>query len=356
MTVAFYAPLKSPNHPVPSGDRAMAAALMAALVHADVSVHLASELRLLDKHGDRAKQDALALEAQVEVARLVACPEAKNWQAWVTYHNYYKAPDLIGPAVSQALGIPYLQVESTRARKRLVGPWAAFAAAAEAASDAAHTILYFTHRDAETLRRDAPAGQSLVHLPPFLSREELPPQSPLNGKMLSVGMMRHGDKLASYQLIADTLAVLPSGLDWSLAIVGDGPARARVEQMMAPEQDRVSFLGARPPEALAGIYAQSSLFFWPGVNEAFGVVYLEAQAAGLPVVAQDRPGVRDVVHGQHPRPHEGPDAMAHTIVNLLSDPPLRQKMGAEARAMVGAHHLLGPAARTLAAALAEVRT
>lgn len=333
----------------------MAAALMSAFAHAGQSVHLASELRLLDKEGDQARQAALTDAAKAEVNRLLADPRAKSWQAWVTYHNYYKAPDLIGPAVSRTLGIPYFQVESTRARKRLVGPWAGFATAAEAASDAAHTNFYFTHRDAETLRRDAPAGQVLIHLPPFLDRAHLPPKSMQRGPILSVGMMRHGDKLASYQLIADTLAVLPSNLDWSLNIVGDGPARAKVERMMAPHRSRVSFLGARPPDALAAIYAQSGLFFWPGVNEAFGLVYLEAQAAGLPVVAQDRPGVRDVVHGHHPRPREGPEAMAHNIVSMLSDAPLRRKLGDAARAMVQARHLLDPAAETLLSALQEAR-
>jgi len=331
----------------------MAAALIRAFESADVPVHLASELRLYDRNGDQAKQGELAVAARAEVDHLLADPKAAQWQAWVTYHNYYKAPDLVGPAVSRALGIPYLQVESTRARKRLVGPWANFAEAAESASDAAHTIFYFTHRDAETLRRDAPEGQRLVHLPPFLARTDLPDISCQDGAMLSVGMMRHGDKLASYQLVADTLALLPSSLEWSLCIAGDGEARAEVERMMAPHRDRVTFLGALGPDDLATIYARSGLFFWPGVNEAFGLVYLEAQGAGLPVVAQDRPGVRDVLYGKHPRPKDGPEAMAHQVVTLLSDAPLRKEQGRKARALVEANHLLNAAAATLSKALKE---
>jgi glycosyltransferase involved in cell wall biosynthesis len=347
MKVAFFAPLKPPNHPVPSGDRAMARAVMAALAHGGISVTLGSDLRLYDGQGEKALQAALTEAAQAETARLLADPVARDWQAWVSYHNYYKAPDLIGPPVSRALGIPYFQIESTRARKRLAGPWAAFAAAAEAASDAADTIFYFTHRDAETLRRDAPAGQALIHLPPFLARADLPPQSTQTGPMLSVGMMRRGDKLASYQLIADTLALLPGTLDWSLNIAGDGQARPEVARMMAPFHPRVTFLGTLEADALAQVYGNASLLFWPGVNEAFGLVYLEAQAVGLPVVAQDRPGVRDVIYGQHPAPRAGPEAMAHQIIQLLSDPKARDQAGCAARNMVRDHHLLGTAAATL---------
>lgn len=351
MKVVFFAPLKSPNHPVPSGDRAMARALMDALRHGGHTVDLVSELRLYEKWGDKTRQAELVHSAEAEIARLLGSPKSKSWQAWVTYHNYYKAPDLVGPAVSRALGIPYLQIESTRARKRLFGPWADFAAAAEAASDAADTIFYFTHRDAETLRRDAPEGQNLIHLAPFLARLDLPSQSSRQGPMLNVGMMRHGDKLASYQLIADTLALLPANLGWNLNIAGDGPARSEVERMMAPFKRRVKFLGVQDASALAEEYAHSCLFFWPGVNEAFGLVYLEAQAAGLPVVAQDRPGVRDVVFGKHPLPREGAEPMAHRIVNLMTNKSERDRMGDAARDKMQAHHLLGNAAQTLNAAL-----
>ena len=129
MTLAFFAPLKAPDHPVPSGDRTMARALIAALCHAGYDVQVASDLRIYDSVGDSAVQDALMGDADAEVARILESAEAKTWRCWVTYHNYYKGPDLIGPAVCRTLGIPYVQVESTRARKRLTGPWARFAKA-----------------------------------------------------------------------------------------------------------------------------------------------------------------------------------------------------------------------------------
>ena len=142
---------------------------------------------------------------------VIAQGRANGWQAWITYHNYYKAPDLLGPVVARALGIPYLQVESTRARKRLEGPWARFAQAAEAATDAAHVVFHFSERDA-----DRPASGCAGWAASLIALQALsdgcntrpPNRTPYGHRMiLSIGMMRQGDKLASYQLIAETLVV-----------------------------------------------------------------------------------------------------------------------------------------------------
>ncbi len=352
MHLAFYAPLKAPDHPTPSGDRAMARALIAALEYGGGTVSLASTLRTRDGKGEPARQQDLMDQAQAEIRRLVPMGRAACWRAWITYHNYYKAPDLIGPAVAQALGIPYLLIESTRARKRLTGPWAAFAKAAEAASDAADVIFYLTHRDAETLDRDRTERQQLIHLPPFLLRQSLAEPSATTGPMLAVGMLRDGDKLASYRIIADTLAHLPTGT-WSLRIAGDGAARAQVEGLMAPFGSAVEFLGQLDAAAMEQAYRNASLLFWPGINEAFGLAYLEAQAAGLPVVAQDRPGVRDVLApGQYPRPSDGISPLAKRVQTLLSDDALRSRLGKAAQAHVAQHHLLPVASETVLSGLA----
>ncbi len=349
MNIAFYAPLKDPHHPTPSGDRTMAQALVRALELGGCSVDLTSDLRIFDKMGEPAVQDTLFQQAAEESTRLLADKRAKSWNAWVTYHNYYKAPDLIGPVVSRVLDIPYFQIEATRAKKRLEGPWATFANAAETACDTAHTIFYLTHRDAEALRRDAPDNQNLVHLHPFLARRDLPDESARQGSMLSVGMMRHGDKLASYALIAETLAHVPG--DWRLDIAGDGPARPEVEAMMKQFGNRVQFLGQQNASELSAQYAQASVLFWPGVNEAFGLSYLEAQAAGVPVVAQMRPGVCDVVHKGLVPLDGGPKAMAERLSYLLNDQSVRDGAGRQAREAVKDKHLLGAAAKTLSDAL-----
>lgn len=349
MTVAFYAPMKPPGHPVPSGDRTMARAIIAALEQGGAQVAVASTLQTRDGAGDAEAQQQIAAKAQAEVARITAA--APDLQAWITYHNYYKAPDLIGPAVARHLRIPYCQIESTRAKKRLTGPWARFAQAAEEAADAARVIFYLTRRDAEALQDHATAHQELIHLRPFLPSTTLPPASTLEGPMLSVGMMRTRDKLDSYALIAETLAALPDN-GWHLNIAGDGPARPQVEALMRPFAETITFLGALNAMELGRAYQDASLLFWPGVNEAFGLSYLEAQAHGLPVVAQDRPGVRDVLApGVYPEPEIGVTPMATRLEALLTGEDLRAEAGARARAYVAENHLLDAAARTLTGGL-----
>lgn len=354
LRLAFYAPLKSPQHAVPSGDREVARGLIKAFETLGAKVTLASTLRSREGKGDPAQQVTLMAEAAQHIPSLIQQGREESWQAWVTYHNYYKAPDLLGPAVAKALHIPYLQIESTRARKRLSGPWAGFAQAAEDAADAADVIFYVTTRDAQALIRDAPKGQQLSPLPPFLPRDDLPAQTAGTGPMLAVGMMRPGDKCASYALIAQTLHLLPQGT-WRLNIAGDGSARTEVEHLMAPFADTVHFLGALPPEQMSAAYQNAAVLLWPGVNEAFGLAYLEAQSHGVPVVAQDRPGVRDVLApNAYPAPEDGAQGLARMLIPLLQDPHHRRTQGHAAAHFVAATHLLPAAAQTLRQGLINV--
>ncbi|MEP2641770.1 glycosyltransferase family 4 protein [Roseobacter sp.] len=351
--VAFYAPMKSPDHPVPSGDRTMARALLKALDYGGIGWDLVSTLQIRDKAGDAAAQQRLFDAAQAEAQRVIQSAQHTQWDVWVTYHSYYKAPDLVGPAVSAALNIPYIQIEASRARKRLTGSWRRFAIAAEAATDAAHTVLYVTEQDAEALRAYGPPHQRLLQLRPFLARTDLPELGTRAGPMLSVGMLRYGDKLASYELISDTLRLLQTP-DWQVVIAGDGPALNAVASMMQDFGPRVRLRGSLDAAQMQASYADASLLFWPGVNEAFGMTYLEAQATGVPVVAQDRPGVRDVLApGTYPPVDAGPAAMAACIDKWLADPHARQAAGDRARAHVAQRHLLPDASKTLCDAIAQ---
>ncbi len=326
----------------------MARAIVRALDVAGIKTDVVSTLQLRDGRGDTGVQSDLMDQARSEVARLVPLGRQMGLQLWITYHSYYKAPDLIGPHVARALSIPYVQIEATRARKRLEGPWASFARAAEEATDAARIVFYLTRRDAEALDAYKPQGQKLVHLRPFLPRHDLPEPTDGSAGILAVGMFRSGDKLASYQLIAETLARLREK-DWTLEIAGDGPERDAVRALMEPYGARVRFLGALDVDQLQAAYGRARLLFWPGVNEAFGMNYLEGQAAGLPVVAQDRPGVRDVLCPQsaYPAPHEGADGLAARLDLLLGLPKLVQHLGTVARGNVARYHLMGPARDTL---------
>lgn len=351
--IAFYAPMKPPDDPVPSGDRTMARALVAALASSGLGeVELASRLRSRDPKGDASVQDELFLAARGEIERLSAGPRPA---LWLTYHSYYKTPDLLGPALSRYWSIPYVLIEATRASSRLSGPYARFAKAAEEACDAADLIFYLTEYDREALERDRTPGQALVRLLPFLEREYLAeaPQRAAHDttRLLACAMFRSGDKLASYATLAEALARTKSQ-DWTLAIVGDGPMRGEIEALYSQFGDRVTFCGALDRDGVQEAFRAADALVWPGIGEAFGMVYLEAQAEGCPALAEDRPGVRDVVaDAGWLTPAGDVSAFARAIDAIVADPHARMTAGRKARDWIAAHHLLGSARATLAGAL-----
>ena len=132
-----------------------------------------------------------------------------------------------------------------------------------------------------------------------------------------------------------------------------------VVTLFAPFGDRVRWLGVQSPAALTEIYAMADIYVWPACNEAYGLASLEAQAAGLPVVAGREGGVSEVVAdgvtGLLTEPRSD-SAFAGGVRALLSDPERRRRMGYAARERVLARHDLPPARARLAAALAGLRS
>jgi len=353
MRIAFYAPLKSPSHGTPSGDRRVAALLMQALSQGGHRVALASTFRSYDGTGDAQRQAGLraqgeALGRQMAAGWLNGPAEARP-QLWVTYHVYYKAPDWLGPVASAALGVPYVIAEPSHAPKRDNGLWAIGHAGAEAAIRHADLLLPPARYDIECLETLAPR-ERIVWLPPFLDaglyreaqaaraahRAALAAQhglDPTRPWLCTVAMMRAGDKLASFRALAQALEKLPDA-DWQLLVAGDGPARDAVQAAFAGQPaHRTRWLGALSAPALAGVYAASDLFVWPAVNEAYGMAPLEAQAAGVPVVSCATRGVPDVVcdgrTGSLAPPGDA-SAFADCVRALLRDAPRRARYAAAA--------------------------
>jgi glycosyltransferase involved in cell wall biosynthesis len=83
-----------------------------------------------------------------------------------------------------------------------------------------------------------------------------------------------------------------------LTIAGDGPERARLEQRAGASPGTVTFLGRQPDDAIRELYRDAAVVLMPG-EEDFGMVPVEAQACGTPVVALGRGGaVETVVPGK----------------------------------------------------------
>ena len=371
MKIAFYAPLKPPTHPIPSGDREVARLILAALQRAGHEPELASRLRSREGTGDPARQQALAAIgerlARRAIRRYGGRPTAQRPAAWITYHLYYKAPDWIGPAAAQALGIPYVAIEASHAPKRAASAWSLGHAAVEAAIRRADAVIQLNPADLACVQPLLAEPGRLSLMKPFLDgapyraaarertshrarlaqRLKLDPAKPW---LLAVGMMREGDKLASYRVLGDALGWIDR-LDWQLVAVGDGPARGAVEAALAPlGQDRLRFTGLIAREHLPEIYAAADLLVWPAIGEAYGMAILEAQAAGLPVIAGDTGGVSTIIEdGATGRllPVGDAAALANAVDLAIADPAVRRKWARAAIKKMLAEHDLEGAARTL---------
>jgi glycosyltransferase involved in cell wall biosynthesis len=364
MRAAFYAPMKPPDHAVPSGDRSIARLFLAALQRAGFATEVASSLRTWCKDPEGIAR--LQPQAAIEAARLTARWQADPPDLWFTYHVYYKAPDWIGPAVCRTLGIPYVIAEASYAPKRAAGPWAAGHAAAGAAIRDADMILSPTRLDMNCIAGLLHNKNRNVFFPPFLDHApfararddrgrsraacardyDLDPDVPW---LLTVAMMRDDAKRESYAVVARLLEHLRD-TDYRYLIVGDGPAADDVKRMLSPWQDRIRFAGSVAPEALPTIYAAGDIYVWPAVDEAFGMAFLEAQAAGLPVIAGNERGVPDVTLDGTTAllaPPQDDKALAMMVRRLLADGPLRATMSRAAADFVARERSLDGAAQRL---------
>lgn len=359
-TIAFYAPLKSPNHPIASGDREIARNLLKALDLAGFDAFLASEVISYQKRPSQElflqRKEDCEREAERLLAHWLADP-ASAPDLWMTYHPYCKSPDWIGPAVCSALGIPYVTVEACRTRQNTDVDWADGRAQVQAAVRGAAANFCLKPSDRTYLESFLPDTDRIVPLSPFIDLAELeatgttiePSFATPHPVILSVGMMRPGAKIDSYGFLAEALEGLDTR-EWNLAIVGDGPGRAEVESMFGFAGERVRFTGALPREEVIASMRAADVFAWPGVREAIGIVYLEAQAAGLPVAAFATAGVPIVVADGETgllAPEFDMTGFREGLRRLLESQALRKTMGAAGRARGQRYHGISAAAETL---------
>ena len=369
MRIAFYAPMKPPDHPVASGDRRVARLFLAALTGAGHTPFVPTRLRTWDDGTRPGRQDRLRRLAERLADRLI-----RRWRGggdspelWFTYHSYHKSPDWIGPQVADALGIPYVIAEASHAPKRRTGPWSLGFAGAERALRRADAAITLTPEDSDGVRAVLSAGTPLIQMRPFLDHRPFAAAAAERAAwrrhwwdddpgpwVLAVGMMRPGDKQRSYGLLAEALARL-ADRPWRLAIAGDGPAREAVLSRFDP--DRCRPLGIVDEALMPGLYAAADMVVWPAVNEAFGMALMEAQSAGAPIVAGAERGVPEVVHDGRTgllTPARDPEAFAAAVGALIEDPGRRVTLGAAATSVMAAEHALAPAAARLDALIASL--
>ncbi|MFG2620287.1 glycosyltransferase family 4 protein [Streptomyces sp. NPDC048507] len=199
------------------------------------------------------------------------------------------------------------------------------------------------------------AAARMVQLPPGVDEKTFHPGSGgaevrarlgLTGRPVAVCVSRLVPRKGQDTLIEAMPRILAAVPDAVLLVVGGGPYEADLRALAARAgvAESVVFTGAVPWEELPAHYGAGDVFAMPcrtrrgGLDvEGLGIVYLEASATGLPVVAGDSGGAPDaVLDGETGWVVRGgsPDEAAERIVALLQDPELRARMGARGRAWV----------------------
>jgi glycosyltransferase involved in cell wall biosynthesis len=116
----------------------------------------------------------------------------------------------------------------------------------------------------------------------------LPPDVPLLG---SVARLNAGKRLDA------AICALTDSPDWHLVLAGQGPDEMSLRQLVVEKhlETRVYFTGEVPPERIGDFLAALDVFVFPSQAETFGLAAVEAAAAGVPVVANDLPVLREVL-------------------------------------------------------------
>ncbi len=188
-------------------------------------------------------------------------------------------------------------------------------------------------------RADVPPGK-IVIIPNGVDANafQFEPNRPLRTPV-SIGFIGRLDPIKRVPDLLDAITAVRHPAH--LHLFGEGEQRGAIERIIARDAlaDRVTLHGAiaRPQDALRRL----DLLVLPSAAEGFGLVLIEAMAAGVPVVATDAPGIRDVV--QHEVngllvPVASPDRLAMAIDRICEDAPLRERLVLAGRQTVRARY------------------
>jgi glycosyltransferase involved in cell wall biosynthesis len=139
-----------------------------------------------------------------------------------------------------------------------------------------------------------------------------------------------------FDLVESAKAICSERSDVSFIIAGNGKDLNKLRQKIKKTgfEDRFIFLGQVDKNELVKLYQNATLFIFPSYHEGLPTVLLEAMSCGLPVIATDVRGNRDLIsHGENGLlvPPKNPKKMAETIITLLEDEKLMKQLGKNAR-------------------------
>lgn len=351
MKISFYMPFKPFGHKNPSGDLITGMELHDFLSKKNHEVEIASTLRSRWLYLKPWKFLNVARERD----RVTSAQKSSPAAIWLSYHTYYKAPDLLGPICSSRLSIPYVifqGIYSTK-RKRSLKTFPGFLLN-RTALQAAQVVFTNKKTDEHNLKRLLPE-ERVKYISPGLipdqfnfdlvARRALKEQWNVGERrvVMTTAMLRPGVKTTGVIKVIDSCAELRKrGHDLILIVIGDGVNRSMIEQEGREKlPDNILFLGKIPRHELYRYYSAADVFAFPGIEEALGMVYLEAQSAGLPVVAFNNWGAKEaVIHNETGllSSAEKPEAFTQDIEKLVVDRDRRIKMRDAAKTHIRTNH------------------
>ncbi len=351
MRILFYAPFKPLGHPNPSGDLVIGTGLFAYLRQRGHQLAVPSILRTRWIYWKPARWPQVIRDRRRAV-RLAGCFAA---DLWLSYHPFYKAPDVLGPAACRQARLPYVIFQGAYAtkRRRDVRTVAGFHLNRRSLLAADHV---FSNRrvDYENLSRIVPP-ERLTYVAPGIvcsdftfdarAREALRDRWQAGGDavVLSAAMFRPGVKTRGLSWVIRACGrLLRRGRRLLLVIAGEGRQGEYLRQLARRHLGRrVRFVGKVPRDRIHRFYSAGDLFAFPGFRESLGMVFLEAQACGLPVVAFAGGGIPEVVDAGRTgilTPPGDFEAFTAAVDTLVTDREMRRSLGRAAAAGVRRRH------------------
>ena len=148
--------------------------------------------------------------------------------------------------------------------------------------------------------------------------------------MLEAGARLKAKGLGGFRMVVAGLGA--SSLQAKAWSLGVGAETLLIEQIGGPGPNDLPL--ALPSDELVALYQAADLFVLPSITETFGIVLVEAMAAGLPVVTTDAPGCRDIIRNGRDGlmvPPGDPAALADTVARVLADPGLAADLARKSR-------------------------
>lgn len=211
------------------------------------------------------------------------------------------------------------------------------------------TCTAYNRRHLETLLQQDLRGK-VTCIPHGLDRSGYhPPDRPKDGRNLILTVGQLAERKGFKYLIEACALLRDRGLDFECQIVGGGPLRAQLEDLIDRHDlaGRVSVTGALPHEQVLEKYRQAALFVMPCVQTAEGDVdgipnvLLEAMAMELPVISTEISAIPELIkpewNGLLVPPNDA-EALADAILRLLNDRELRESVARHGRETVLAEY------------------